>query len=215
MCLEGQALINRDDLRGIANALRKAHRVNISFEKRASDLDSIDLILDTEIARYKLLSADGQFPDYQKLIPTEFNTVAHFDTIEMRKAIASLKVLADSKSYPIDLWLDDNTLMLANSEDKGQVTIPADIEGKSVKVRIDGQYLAQALKACGGMVDFKLTNAYSPTLFTVDGYQLVVMPMMTTETSESQKRDREQVQPTEPEASEPKRKHKAKEPVAV
>ena len=40
-------------------------------------------------------------------------------------------------------------------------------------------------------MDFKLTNAYSPMLFTADGYQLVVMPMMTNETSEAMKRDRE------------------------
>ena len=87
--------------------------------------------------------------------------------------------------------LDGGYITLANSEDKGQTAIPADIEGKPVKVRIDGSYLAQALKACGGMVDFKLTNAYSPMLFTADGYQLVVMPMMTNETSEAMKRDRE------------------------
>ena len=80
---------------------------------------------------------------------------------------------------------------MANSEDKGQTAIPADIEGKPVKVRIDGSYLAQALKACGGMVDFKVTNAYSPMLFTADGYQLVVMPMMTNEASEQAKADRE------------------------
>jgi len=80
--------------------------------------------------------------------------------------------------------------------------IPADIEGKPVKVRIDGSYLAQALKACGGMVDFKLTNSYSPMLFTADGYQLVTMPMMTNEASEAMKRDKGEQEPTttEPEA---------------
>jgi hypothetical protein len=46
-------------------------------------------------------------------------------------------------------------------------------------VRVDGKYLADVLKACGGMVDFKLTNAYSPMLFASDGYQVVVMPMVT------------------------------------
>jgi len=66
--------------------------------------------------------------------------------------------------------LDGGYITLANTKDRGQAVIPADIEGKPVKVRIDGGYLAQALKACGGMVDFKLTNAYSPTLFAVDGY---------------------------------------------
>ncbi len=133
-------------------------------------------------------------------------------------------------------------MVMANTEDKGNTAIPADIEGKPSKVRIDGGYLAQALKACGGMVDFKLTNAYSPTLFTTDGYQLVVMPMVTNEGNEQAKRDREakqaesQAEPeasqpvTEPEAEvaeavaeaeaitkadKPKRTRKAKEPVAV
>ncbi len=50
------------------------------------------------------------------------------------------------------------------------------------------------------MVDFKLTNASSPTLFTVDGYQLVVMPMLTTEATEQQKAEAKakQAEPTEP-----------------
>jgi hypothetical protein len=151
----------------------------------------MSLIIDTEAIRYKWRGADGQFPDYQKLMPTEVNTTAHFDTVEAVKAIASLKVLADSKSYPIDITLDNGFVVMANSEDKGQTAIPADIEGKPGRVRLEGKYLAEALKACGGMVDFKLTNAYSPTLFTTDGYQLVVMPMMTTEANEAQKRDYE------------------------
>ena len=176
---EGQALVSREDLRGIANALRKAKRVRLGFEKSGDSLDGMSLIIDTEAIRYKWRGADGQFPDYEKLIPAEFNTVAHLDTVEAGKAISSLKVLADSKAYPIDITLDNGYVVMANSEDKGQTAIPADIEGNPVKVRIDGGYLAQALKACGGMVDFKLTNAYSPMLFTADGYQLVVMPMMT------------------------------------
>jgi len=104
---EGEALILRDDLRGIANALRKAHRVALSFEN-----------------------------------------------------------------------------------------MPADIEGGEVRVRIDGAYLTEALRACGGMVDFKITDGKSPVLFAVDGYQLVVMPMLT---SESQKPE-PQAEHTEPTA---------------
>jgi hypothetical protein len=200
---EGQALVSREDLRGIANALRKAKRVRLGFEKSGDTLDGMSLIIDTEAIRYKWRGADGQFPDYEKLIPTEFNTVAHLDTVEAGKAISSLKVLADSKAYPIDISLDNGYVVMANSEDKGQTAIPADIEGNPVKVRIDGSYLAQALKACGGMVDFKLTNAYSPMLFTADGYQLVVMPMMTNEASEQSKRDRTEAEPTTTEQAEP------------
>ena len=120
-----------------------------------------------------------------------------------------------------------------------------EIEGGEVKVRLDGGYLAEALRACGGMVDFKLTDAKSPTVFAVDGYQLVVMPMLTAEAkagdkakaeaepvaeTDSQKPEAEAVTEAEEVAeavavaeaeaiaeaeAKPKRKRKAKEPVPV
>jgi len=124
---EGQALINREDLRGIANALKRAKRARISFEGEDVTKPS-SLIIDTELIRYKWLSNGGNYPDYEKLIPTEFNTVAHFDTVEAIKAISSLKVLADSKSYPIDLTIGDGKIVMANPDDKGQAELAADTE---------------------------------------------------------------------------------------
>jgi len=119
--------------------------------------------------------------------------------------------------------------------------MPADIEGEVNRVRIDGKYLADALKACSGMVDFKLTDGKSPVLFQVDGYQLVTMPMLTNsetpkaepeaETAPAEEKPAEEAEaiPTEDteateavaeaeaitKADKPKRKHKAKEPAAV
>jgi len=242
---EGQALIVRDDLAGIANALRKARRVNLSFEASGESLDGTRLIIDTETIRYNFVSADGTFPDYEKLIPNEAKTVVHFDTVEAGKAISSLKVLADSKSYPIDITLENGLVMLSSPDDKGRAVMPADIEGEVNRVRIDGKYLADALKACSGMVDLKLTDGKSPVLFQVDGYQLVTMPMLTnaekpkaepaaerapaeeTETTEPENTEAaeavaeaEAITKTEtrgePAESKPKRKRsKAKEPLAV
>jgi len=168
---EGQALINRDNLIGVSSALRKAKRVRISFEDKA-------LIVDTELIRYKWTSLDGSYPDWQKLIPTDFNCLAHFDTIEAVKAVNSLKALANTKGYSIDLTIGNGKLVMANPDDRGQADIVADTDGEGF-VRLDGTNLAQALKACGGMVDFKLSSPLAPTLFTTDGYQLVVMPMIT------------------------------------
>src|SRR4030043_895123 len=108
---EGEALINRDDLRGIANALHRAHRVALSFEASGESLDGTSLVIDTEITRYKWRGADGTFPDYEKLIPAEANVTAHLDTVDAGKAIASLKVLADSKDYRIDLPLNGGIVM--------------------------------------------------------------------------------------------------------
>jgi DNA polymerase-3 subunit beta len=195
--VEGQALINRDELGGIANALRKAQRVALSFEQSGDSLDGTSLVLDTEAIRYKWRGADGQFPDYEKLIPTEANVTAHLDTVEAGKAIASLKALADSKSYPLDLTLDGGYITLTSPDEAGQTSIPAVFEGEG-KVRIDGAYLAEALRACGGMVDFKLTDSKSPVLFEAEGYQLVVMPMLTAD-GKPKPEDTEATEP-EPEA---------------
>jgi DNA polymerase-3 subunit beta len=219
---EGQALVNRDDLKGIINALKRAKRARVSFEAGGQSIGGYSLIIDTELIRYKWVSVNGDYPDYQKLIPTEFNTVAHFDTVEAIKAVNSLKVLADSKAYPIDLTIGDGKIVMANPDDKGQAELTADTEGQ-VKVRIDGQYLAQALKACGGMVDFNLTNGYSPMLFSSNGYKLVVMPMLTTEANNQAKADREAkakqaeavAEPTEPVAEHKPKRNRKREAVAV
>jgi hypothetical protein len=233
---EGEALIGRDELAGIANALRRAKRARVGFEGE----DIKTLTIDTELIRYQWVSDEGKFPDWEKLIPTEAKTTAHFDTVEAGKAISSLKALADSKSYPIDIMLDNGVMVLANPDDKGQATMPADIEGEPVRVRLDGGYLAEALKACGGMPELKLTDGKSPVLFTTNGYKLVVMPMLTSEVRKEDKQASEaeaegegvaeaeaepettepevEVEVAEPEAEskpKPKRKGKVREPVAV
>ena len=211
---EGQALVNREELRGIANALRRAKRARISFEPSGESLDGMSLILDTELIRYKWTSYQGSFPDWQKLIPTEFNTLAHFDTVEAIKATLSLKALSDNpKAYPIDLTIGDGKVVMANPDTTGQAELPADTDGQGF-VRIDGKYLTQALKACGGMVDFKLSSPVLPMLFTTDGYQLVVMPMLT---EKAQAQAKAKAEPTaEPEATEPKGKRsRAKQPVTA
>jgi len=233
---EGQALITRNELIGVANALRKAKRVRITFEEGGGEkLTSKSLIIDTELIRYKWTSLDANYPDWGKLIPTEFNIFAHFDTVEAIKAVNSLKALSDNpKDYPIDLTIGNGKIVMANTDDKGQAELVVDTNGEG-KVGIDGSYLASVLKACGGMVDFSLANGYSPMLFSVDGYQLVVMPMLTNEAQEQAKADREakqaepvaeqaetsqeltqeQAEPTEPVADKPKtaKRSRAKEPV--
>ena len=125
---EGQALVNRNELKGIANALKRAKRARISFEAGGNTLDAVSLIIDTELIRYKWQSVNGDYPEYEKLIPTEFNTIAHFDTIEAIKAVNSLKVLSDSKAYPIDLTIGNGKIVLANPDDKGQAEISADTD---------------------------------------------------------------------------------------
>ncbi len=242
---EGQVLIYRDELRGIANALRKAYRVNLGFQKSEGSLDGMSLVLNTELIRYRWRGMEGNFPEYEKLIPNDFNTFVSFDTNEALKAVSSLKVLSDSKAYPIDLTIGNGQLTMSSPDDKGMAEIPADTQGEG-KIRLDGSYLTDALRACGGMVELKVVNSTSPMLFTSPDYELVVMPMFSgesqkprgeTQTAEPVKVEASQhTETTEPETemvgkaekaqavaeaeaitkgAKPKRKRKTREPVAV
>jgi DNA polymerase III sliding clamp (beta) subunit (PCNA family) len=234
---EGQVLINRDELRGVISALRRAYRVRVGFEKNGEKLDSTSLVLDTELIRYKWRGADGSFPEYEKLIPADFNHFVSFDANEAIKAVNSLKVLSDSKAYPIDLTFGNGKLTMSSPDDKGQTEIPADTLGDG-RIRIDGGYLADALRACGGMVDLKLVDSKSPMLFTSPDYELVVMPMLTNESQppkDEEKTAEPEAEPDKAEVEEAEKaqavaeaeeitkakprhksgKYKAKEPVAV
>jgi hypothetical protein len=236
---EGEILIHRDELKGIISALRRAYRVNLSLEKSGKHLDGMSLILDTELIRYKWQGNDGNFPEYEKFIPTDFNTLVNFDTNEALRAVSSLKALSGSKAYPIDLNIDNGKVIMSCPDDKGQVEIPADVQGEA-KVRIDGSFLNDALRACGGMVELKLVDSTKPVLFTSPDYELVVVPMVTgesqkpkAETETAKTTNKSEVEkPTDEDteakaqavaeaeaiakgSNKPKRKHKVKEPVTV
>jgi len=225
---EGQALINNGELKGIINALKRARRARVAFEGEDISKPS-SLIIDTELIRYKWQSNGGNYPEYDKLIPSDFNCQVHFDTLEALTAVSSLKALSDNIDYPVDLTIGNGKVILSNPDDKGQAEMPADTDGK-VNIRLNGRYLTQALRACGGMVELKLTNSYSPMLFSSNhNYQLVIMPMLTDEANAQAKKDREAKQAEQDKANKvepvtehikankgkPKPKTKPKEPVAV
>ena len=194
--VEGQLLIGRDELKGVAAALRKAKRARVSFEKSEGELDGTVLVIETELIRYAWTGHAGEFPDYQKLIPSEFNTFASLDTIETLQAVASLVALSSDKDSAVDLKVNDGVLTMSNPDDRGQVQLTADTLGQG-QVRVNAGYLIKVLKACRGMLDFSLTNSYSPMLFSQNGNRVVVMPMLTAQSKAEQGKATEQGEATE------------------
>jgi len=210
-----QVLISRDDLKGVANALKRAKRANISVEEKADGdggLMAKYLVIDADLIRYRWPTAEGNFPDWEKLIPTEHTTFAQFDTVEALKAVSSLKALADAKDARIDLTFGDGKLIMANADEQGQAEMEADTLGDSF-ISVNGAYLTDALKACGGMADFSMSSPSAPMLFSADGFQLVVMPMMSPKAEE---RQTAQAETSEAEPAEPQSKPEAEaEPVTA
>jgi len=171
--------------------LRKAKRVKLAFERSGDTLEGTFLVIDTETTRYKWRGSEGQFPNYQPLIPTEFNSTTQLDTVEALKAVNTLKATSDNpKDFSVDLTIGGGQVIMANTDEKGEAIITADTDGEGF-MRVSGSQLADVLKAFGGMVDFQLTNAYSPMLFSSDGFQVVVMPIASDKSAKQHKADKE------------------------
>ena len=172
---EAEALIPADELKGLASALKKAHRVRLAFE--ANGNAHSNLIIETEAIRYKWGSESGSYPDYNEVIPTEFTAVARFDTREMLRAGTSLSALSLDKASAITLAMKEGSLVLSATDDMGSAQVEAEVEG-DIEAAISGAYLTQALKALGGMAEVKVSDTKAPIVFAVDGYRLAVMPVV-------------------------------------
>lgn len=183
---EAEALIYASELKGLISALSKAKRVKVSFEQKADEEGGLVtklLLIDTELIRYKFYSQDGEYPDYEKVIPGEFVATASFDTKAMMKASQSLLSSwynDDTKPLyrPLTLAISEGTVTVEAKEDRGKAVIEAEATGEG-KVAVNGKYLLQALKACGGIAEVKIVNASSPILFSSNGYRCLVMPILT------------------------------------
>jgi len=182
---EAVALIYASELKGLIPALRKAKRVKVSFEQKADDEGGLVtklLIIDTELIRYKFYSQDGEYPDYEKVIPNEFVATASFDTKAMMKASQSLLSFwydDDTKPLyrPLTLAISEGKVNIEAKEDRGKAVIEAEASGEA-KVAVNGKYLLQALRTCGGIAEVKIVNASSPILFSSNGYRCLVMPIL-------------------------------------
>jgi len=180
-------------------------------------------LIETEAIRYKWSSQSGTYPDYEQVIPTEFKAEARFDTREMMRAAASLTTLAATKEAAILVSIKDGKVRLSAKEESGEALIEAEAEGEA-QTAISGAYLVQALKTLGGIVELKVNEPKSPIVFTVDGYRLVVMPYFVpskavaeAEAVASEAEGEGETEETAEQVAEdkPKRRRKAKEPVAV
>jgi len=129
---EGEALIEAREIRGLISALKRAKRVRLGFEAEtsATGMEHKSLVIDTEAIRYRWESHDGSYPDYEKVIPTEFVAEARFDTREMLRAGAGLGALSLEKDTPIILSVKDGGMRIWTREPHGEAHIEVEAQGE-------------------------------------------------------------------------------------
>ena len=214
---EAKALVSREEIRAIVNALRRAKRVQVRFDGKGDDGYANALVFATDLVQYRLECGNYRYPDWRPLFPDKSTAQAHIDTVETGKAINALKALQEAKDYSIDLVIADGKVTLSSPDDNGQAEVSADTEG-NLDIRLDGIYIANALRLCGGMVDIMGTKPYEPLTIKANGYQVCVMPLLSDKANKAMVADREAKEKQaekQPVASQPKEVKASKVPATA
>lgn len=135
----------------------------------------------------KLLSRliDGQFPNYEQILPTTHETEARVNTEAMAKAVKSASLFTRPGIHDLTLTLspkNGSILFEAANANIGEnkQEIEAGISGRENSIVFNTRYLLDGLSAFGsGEALFQMTSAASPGAFRREAgnYLYIIMPI--------------------------------------
>lgn len=130
---------------------------------------------------------DENYPDYEQIIPKQFQTKAVLDREDFMKAVKAASLFSKNGLYDVTLQFDPvKNSVEAQSIDatRGQNTSLCDAElvGQKNTVTINYRYLLDGLQAIGSdRIIFELIDASNPCLVTPEGkteaYRYILMPI--------------------------------------
>jgi DNA polymerase-3 subunit beta len=132
---------------------------------------------------------DGQFPNYQQVLPQSHSTRAVFDREELLRAVRPAALIAHESANIVKLQIspegEAGIVVSANAEIGDHVgQVEAAVEGDGTTIAFNARYLADVLTNVGaGQFVLELNGPLSPGVFRPvgdDQYVHVVMPVRTT-----------------------------------
>ena len=130
---------------------------------------------------------EGQFPDYNRVIPTEFATSITLSTDEFSAAVERVSLISRSGDYNvIKLSFKDNSVLISsNNPDIGKAEEAVDIslEGNPLDIAFNAKYVTDILKNIDSeKFYFMLNTPLSPASirpFDDDQYNYIITPVRT------------------------------------
>ncbi|MBR5909992.1 MAG: DNA polymerase III subunit beta [Schwartzia sp.] len=97
---------------------------------------------------------DGQFPDYRRVIPSEFGTRVTLKHSEFFAAVSRVGLIARASDYNIIKLIFNMGQVHISSDNpivgKAEETVPAVIDGEDIKIALNASYLIDVLKILNG-----------------------------------------------------------------
>jgi DNA polymerase III subunit beta len=127
---------------------------------------------------------DGKFPDYTRVIPTNYQKRISLDRVVLLQALQRAAILSNEKFRGVRWMLTANALRISctnNEQEEAQEELEVDYGGEALDVGFNINYLLDALNNVhDGKVDCAFGDANSSMLLTVPErteFKYVVMPM--------------------------------------
>lgn len=176
-----RARANSEEPVRIAVASTPGH---VLFRTQSPILDDAPLEITSQLLQ-------GTFPNYEQLVPKDYETYAVIKTSELARATKTAAIFSEGGARTIRLHMENaqddqpaRTLVAGQSDDIGdhQEYIPIEeIGGNNAKIAFNSHYLGNLLNTINTeKIKVQLTNASSPGLFKPaesDDYTQVIMPM--------------------------------------
>lgn len=126
---------------------------------------------------------DGQYPDFNRVIPTQFSAYATVKPDELKRAVDRATIVADSKIRAVKFKLSDGELLVTgrgNYGENAEDVIEAEYEG-SFEIAFNSRYVLGAVNALGlDRVELCLQTPDQPIVMRAKGDEdslCVMMPM--------------------------------------
>jgi len=180
------ANVQRRDAIVSARALAEVERILHPEAEMPAKVSVSDNQIEFAIGTVKVGSRliEGQFPDYQKVVPDTSDKRLTVNTREIEAALRRSVIVAREDAYRVALQAEMGVLKIsAESADVGVVVeeIEAELEGDEVTVAFNSRYLLEAISVITAeKVHFELSGPLNPGMLRPAGgaeYLYVLMPM--------------------------------------
>lgn len=147
---------------------------------------------------------DGKFPDYDQIIPKQFETYAVVETAQLQNALAIQKPFAKDAAWATRIRVTDGLMNISSvSQEKGDTDsqLDAHVEGNPIDISFNLTYLIGGIAAIQtDEVMFRFVSSSAPVVITPQEHEnfiYVVMPMSGPATAPKPQEKQEDLQPDE------------------
>lgn len=127
---------------------------------------------------------EGEFPDYEKIIPTNLETEIALKRDEFLDGVKASSLFSKQGSRSVKFTVSSKEFEISSPESQigdSLITIGADITGKNGEITFNSSYVLDVLNALKeDSVTFRMNDKVSPGLFKCpkkDDYVYIIMPL--------------------------------------